>query len=122
MNLKQWTATAGPIQTKRVSAVLSKIYNERDTTGRTSIDIDGKEYHGTQVRIHLSNRDGKPDPRPEVAEAWQALGERHAWAITRDNCRELLADAERTLAALVAVRPRIVTDYRKPATAEGMEA
>jgi hypothetical protein len=97
----QWTYDKmnppGPIQYSKTVKALRAITSE--SSRHDEINRSGMRF--TVSTLHL---DGKPG-RADCTIAYQTIGTRFGWMISKTNHKEIIAHAARELAVLVAARP-----------------
>ena len=104
--LQKWASTAGPRQLKGVQRALSGILG----AGRSRVELTGvhgkpeTEHRGTYMQPFST-------PSAESLAAWDELGKRYGWTITRDNHKGIVHDACKARADLLASLP--VDDKRR---------
>ena len=95
---KQWTSTAGPIQTSKVNKVFGSLRMEHghhiEKTGVIGVSEDSHGYY-----LIFGGA------REDVAKAQLTLGEEFGWTITRDNYSQILERVQAILAELVKNAP-----------------
>lgn len=84
-DVKKWTSTAGPCQTKAVSkAARDLLWN-----GQSCVEITGTVGQPeTESRCTLTNLFG--GVAEDFLEAYRAIGERFGWQITRENHKAII--------------------------------
>ena len=96
METRKWTTVAGPRQTKQVNDALGDLRMLRNTFKEITGIVGGEEHSSTLINIFGV---GMPENESFTA-AWNALGERFVWTITRDNYQEIItaaAEAKKTV-------------------------
>lgn len=81
---KQWVSQAGPRQTKKVDEAISSL----QWKGQSHVEITD---HGRRVLTVMSMCGGGTDCSTE---AYDAIGEKHDWSITRENHKDIISDIE----------------------------
>lgn len=108
---KKWTSEAGPRQTKDVEKALNKLRNAGSgVLVLTTSILDGSE--GAHVRTCYGST--TPEEKAHEAkriEACNVLNDKYSGTVTRDNCREIIAEALKACQPLIDCRP--VRDERK---------
>lgn len=105
IEVKKWTSQAGPIQTKRVNAVLQSISSQHNTyTEKTGV-IGGEEHSFSYYSPFSGGR------RDDVSAAWTALGDQFGWMVTKENCAAIQAAGLAALKVLQENTP--VKDERR---------
>jgi len=84
---RQWISSAGPIQTKRVDKALGALR----WRGKSHIELNGV-VGGPESQSELTAFCAEVSP--ECAAALDAIGEKHDYTITRENCAAIIADLE----------------------------
>jgi len=112
--MKKWTNDpvnpAGKIQCNRVNKAISAISWEHNTT-RTLSGIIGKKqtpggpYEPDCEHEMCSSILCGGGTRPDVLKVQEEIGERYNWTVTKDNAKNVIADLEAALPALIAARP-----------------
>ena len=105
----KWTTTAGPRQTKAISEAISKLNWE----GKSEIErngimgvTEGFEREHDSVIVALCS-----DVRPEVVALREAIGNKYAWTITKENHALIAADFLAAIETAKASRP--IRDNRR---------
>jgi hypothetical protein len=103
---KRWQTDAGPIQTKQVQKAVGELLFEHKAT-RTLSGVKGANENSDFVSYELFSS----KQREDVTKAYNELGERFGWKITRDNYKRILEDCGSLLAQIKANTP--VKDERR---------
>jgi predicted RNA methylase len=109
--MQKWTNTgAGPIQCTRFNKAWSKLNWENGSY----VELTG--VIGQSERRSVLTALGGSETRADVTAAEEAVGERFAWTITKENVNDVIKTLAAELEALQANRP--VKDSRTTPTAE----
>lgn len=84
---KSWTSSAGPRQTKQVNEALRSLNTRGKTCRELSGIIGGEEHSWSFVNVFGG-------VSKACAEAWKRLGDKWDWTITRENFKQIIAEAE----------------------------
>lgn len=93
----KWQTTAGPRQTKQVEEALSALRRLGNTYTEITGIVGGIEHRDTMMSIGF----GGPSPNESYMEAWNGLGEKYGWTITRNNYQQIIADTKEAMKTVV---------------------